>query len=321
MGVIDGSTATGAIIKAGKVGDPGFTHPPKVVPDPDRRSLTKAEWVNEFFKTSSSPAGHGFNLVPPGREKAFACYSFSPKPYFKVIVLDNTQREDDDATGIHGHGFLDQSRWKWLKAELAAGDAAGQLMIIAAHIPICVAPKDSFLEWFDNSANPSSIQNAVTLPELIAELHSHPNFLMWIAGHRHVNVVKAFASDDATRPERGFWQVETSSLHDFPQQLRTFDINLNSDYSVSMVTTNVDPAVKQGTPAATARRYAIAARQIVDNPDIYQVNAPLINPANQLANGTDPSIRTMPTGSYNAELLVLLSDEMKAKMQTLYPAL
>jgi hypothetical protein len=29
----------------------------------------------------------------------------------------------------------------------------------------------------------------------------------------------------------------------------------------------------------------------------------------------------MPTGSYNAELLVQLSDEMKAKMQTLYPAL
>lgn len=43
MGVIDGSTATGAIIKAGKAGDPGFTSPPSVVPDPDRRSLNKAE--------------------------------------------------------------------------------------------------------------------------------------------------------------------------------------------------------------------------------------------------------------------------------------
>lgn len=265
--------------------------------------------------------GHGFNLVPPGREKGFACYSFTPKPYIKVIVLDNTQREDDDSTKIHGHGFLDQSRWKWLKAELVAGDAAGQLMIIAAHIPLCVAPKDTFLEWFDNSDNPSSVQNAVDLPGLLAELHSHPNLLMWIAGHRHVNVVKAFASDDAARPERGFWQVETSSLHDFPQQLRTFDIKLNSDYSVSIVTTNVNPAVKEGTPAATARRYAVAAVQIVKSPDIYQVDAPLIDPATQLVNGTDPSIRPMPTGSYNAELFVQLSDEMKAKMQALFPVL
>jgi metallophosphoesterase (TIGR03768 family) len=322
MGVIDGSTANGVIIKAGEVGSPGFTTPPRVVPDPDRRSLTKPEWVNEFFKTSTSPVGHGFNLVPPGREKGFACYSFIPKPYIKVIVLDNTQRGDDDSTSIHGHGFLDLSRWKWLKAELAAGDAAGQLMIIAAHIPICVTQAGSFMEWFDNSANPSSIQNAVTLPGLLAELHSHPNFLMWIAGHRHVNVVKAFKSTDVTHTAaNNFWQVETSSLHDFPQQLRTFDIKLNSDYSVSIVTTNVDPAVKEGTPAATARRYAVAAIQIVKSPDIYQLQAPLINPVDQKADGTDPSIRTMPTGSYNGELFVQLCDDMKAKMRALYPLL
>ena len=144
---------------------------------------------------------------------------------------------------------------------------------------------------------------------------------MWIAGHRHVNVVKAFASDDVSKPERGFWQVETSSFRDFPQQLRTFDIKLNSDYSVSIVTTNVDPAVKQGTPAATARKYAVTAMQIVKSPDISQANAPLIDPATQLANGADPSIRPMPTGSYNAELFVQLSLEMKARMQALYPTL
>ena len=321
MGVIDGSTPTGAIVKAGKVGDPGFTTPPTVVADPDRHAVTKTEWVNEFFKTSTSPVGHGFNLIPSNRGKDFACYSFSPKPYIKVIVLDNTQREDDGSTEIHGHGFLDQARWEWLKEELKAGDDAGQLMIIAAHIPIGVAVKGSYMEWFDNSNNPSSIQNAVTLSGLLAELYSHPNLLMWIAGHRHVNVVKAFASDDATRPERGFWQVETSSFRDFPQQLRTFDIKLNSDYSVSIVTTNVDPAVKAGTPAATARKYAVAAMQIVGAPDIKQNNAPLIVPATQLSTTTDPTIHPMPTGSYNAELLVQLSPEMKAKMQALFPVL
>lgn len=321
MGVIDGSTPNGDIIKAGKVGDPGFTSPPTVVADKDRRAVTKPEWVNEFFKTTTVPVGHGFNLVPLGQEDGFACYSFSPKPYFKVIVLDNTQREDDGSSKIHGHGFLDQARWKWLKAELAAGDAAGQLMIIAAHVPIGVMPKNTFMEWYDNSANPFSIQNAVDLPGLLAELHSHPNFLMWIAGHRHLNAVKAFVTDDASKPECGFWQVETSSLHDFPQQLRTFDINLNSDYSISIVATNVDPAVKAGTPAAKARTYAVAAMQIVNAPAIQQKNAPLIKPSDQTVNGLDPSIREMPTGSYNVELFVQLSPEMKAKMQALFPLL
>ncbi len=180
------------------------------------------------------------------------------------------------------------------------------------------------MDWFDNSANPSGMQNAVDLKGLLAELHNHPNLLMWVAGHRHVNTVKAFVTDDAARPERGFWHVETSSLHDFPQQLRTFEINLNSDYTVSIVTTNVDPAVKEGTPAWTSRKYAVAAQQIVKNP---------VNPNFKGADPTvagypnvvDPSIAITNEGmdtniySYNAELFKQLSPAMKAKMRTLYP--
>jgi hypothetical protein len=224
----------------------------------------------------------------------------------KVIVLDDTQKEDDGSADIHGHGFLDKARWAWLKKELADGDAAGQLMIIAAHIPINVevtAPNSEMGWW----VNP---QNAVTLPDLIAELQNHPNLLMWLSGHRHLNTVKAFISPDPINaPEKGFWQVETPSLRDFPQQFRTFEIYLNSDYTISIVTTDVDPAVKDGTPAATSRKYAIAATQIVGAWDLTTK----WNPTN------DSTIKPMPTGSYNAELVKQLSPAMKAKMKTLYP--
>ncbi len=300
MGVLDGSTPCGDLIKAGPVGN--FNSAPKVVADPDRRSLLRTEWMNEFFKTSSSPVGHGFNLS--NANNGFACYSFVPKSAvpIKVIVLDDTQKEDDDSADIHGHGFLDQARWAWLKKELADGDAAGQLMIIAAHVPINVevtAPNSQMGWWL----NP---QNAVTLPNLIAELQSHPNLIMWVSGHRHLNTVKAFISPDPVNaPEKGFWQVETPSLRDFPQQFRTFEIYLNSDNTISIVTTDVDPAVKEGTPAATSRKYAIAATQIIGTSDFTTKN----NPTN------DPTIKPMPTGSYNAELVKQLSPEMRAKMQ------
>jgi metallophosphoesterase (TIGR03768 family) len=300
MGVLDGSTPCGDLIKAGPVGN--FNSAPKVVADPDRRSLLRTEWMNEFFKTSSSPVGHGFNLS--NANNGFACYSFVPKSTvpIKVIVLDDTQKEDDDSADIHGHGFLDQARWAWLKKELADGDAAAQLMIIAAHVPINVevtAPNSQMGWWL----NP---QNAVTLPNLIAELQSHPNLIMWVSGHRHLNTVKAFISPDPVNaPEKGFWQVETPSLRDFPQQFRTFEIYLNSDNTISIVTTDVDPAVKEGTPAATSRKYAIAATQIIGTSDFTTKN----NPTN------DPTIKPMPTGSYNAELVKQLSPEMRAKMQ------
>jgi metallophosphoesterase (TIGR03768 family) len=299
MGVLDGSTPYGDIKYAGPVKD--FKSPPKVVADPDRRSLLRTEWMKEFFTTSSNPVGHGFNMADANN--GFACYSFVPKSTIpiKVIVLDDTQKEDDNSADIHGHGFLDQTRWDWLKQQLADGDAAGQLMIIAAHIPINVevtAPRSEMGWWTDP-------QNAVTLPNLIAELQSHPNLILWISGHRHLNTVKAFISPDPVNaPEKGFWHVETSSLRDFPQQFRTFEIYLNSDNTISIVTTDVDPAVKDGTPAATSRSYAIAAEQIV-GADIYAYN-----PTN------DPTIKPMLTGSYNAELMKQLSPEMVDKIRT-----
>jgi histone deacetylase complex regulatory component SIN3 len=131
---------------------------------------------------------------------------------------------------------------------------------------------------------------------------------MWISGHRHLNTVKAFISPDpAGAPEKGFWQVETPSLRDSPQQFRTFEIYLNSDYTISIVTTDVDPAVQDGTPAATSRKYAIATGQIFGTQDLITK----WNPTN------DSTIKPMPTGSYNAELIKQLSPAMRAKMQRL----
>ncbi len=306
MGVFDGSTPYGDIIKAGPVAN--FSSAPKVYADRDRRSLLRTEWMNEFFNTSSIPAGHGFNLTDANN--GFACYSFMPKSNIpiKVIVLDDTQKEDDGSADIHGHGFLDAARWVWLKKELADGDSAGQLMIIAAHIPINVEVTGNTsageMGWWLNP------QNAVTLPDLIAELQSHPNLLAWLSGHRHLSTVKAFVSPDPVKaPEKGFWQVETPSLRDFPQQFRTFEIYLNSDYTISIVATNVDPAVQDGTPAAASRKYAIATAQIVETWGLTTK----WNPTG------DPTIKPMPTGSYNAELIKQLSPAMKEKMRTLYP--
>jgi hypothetical protein len=134
----------------------------------------------------------------------------------------------------------------------------------------------------------------VNLTDLVSTLQATPNLLAWIAGHRHLNAIKAFKSPDATKPEQGFWQVETSSLRDFPQQFRTFQVYLNSDYTISIVTTNVDPAVADGTPAAASRGYAVAAVQICKG------NVTLSNPnvANVLAGvdaSNNPVLMPVPT--------------------------
>jgi len=80
-------------------------------------------------------------------------------------------------------------------------------------------------------------------------------------------------------------------LRDFPQQFRTFEIVRNSDETVSILTTDVDPAVEDGSPAATSRTYGVAAQQLFKNP-----------------------LGLEPTCSYNAELVVQLSPEMQSEL-------
>ena len=289
MGTIDGRTPHGDVIDAGPVSD--FAPPPKVVADPNRRPLLRKEWMGELFHTSSNPVGHGFNQANIDRD--FASYSFEPKSNLpvKLIVLDDTQRDEDTtAGGYTWHGSVDMQRWDWLVGELDKGQAEGKLMIIAAHIPIGVEKPGAFMSWWSNAH--------VSEAALFAKLHEYPNLLLWIAGHRHFNTVTAFPSPDPNRPELGFWQVETASLRDFPQQFRTFEIVRNSDNTVSIFATNVDPAVEEGTPAAISRSYAVAAHHFFANSKI----------------SSNPGLFT-PTGSYNAELVVQLSPEMQKKIQ------
>ena len=282
MGCLDGRAPNGDIFGLGPVAD--FATPPKVLAaDPDRRSLSRSEWMSEFFATSSSPSGHGFSESDAAA--GFACYTFDPKADvpLRVIVLDDTQDDDEPWDNGYGHVSLDKQRFDWLARELDKGQAEGKLMVIAAHCPIGVEKAGSPMGWSSGAYGSEQ--------DLFAMLHTHPNLILWIAGHRHRNAVTAFASPDAARPELGFWEVETSSLRDFPQQLRTFDIRRNSDGTVSIVATNVDTQAEDGSPAAISRSYGVAAQQIFDNP-----------------------IGLLPSGSYNAELVVQPSAEMRAKL-------
>jgi metallophosphoesterase (TIGR03768 family) len=287
LGSIDGRTPYGDVIGAGSVSD--FASPLKVLAaDPDRRSLSKKEWINEFFNTSSNPKGHGFNQSDA--TNGFANYTFVPNSNIpiKIIVLDDTQSNDDpndpDALGYghgsfgYGHGSLDNERYNWLVRELDKGQTEGKLMIIAAHEPIGVEKVPSMMAW-----------NPAFEAKLIAKLHTYPNLILWVAGHRHLNTVTALKSPDAIHPELGFWEIETSSLREFPQQFRTFEIVRNSDNTISIFATDIDPAVKEGSFAAKSRSYAIAAHQIFKLP--------------------------MTNLSYNAELVKKLSPEMQTKIQ------
>lgn len=262
MGVVLGNTPYGTLWGFGA--DTDFPQPPAVVADANRRSLatstsTNLNWMTEFFNTTSSPVGHGFsqeNLTGVG----FACYSFVPKANIpiKVIVLDDTC-SGPGPIASYAAGCLDNARYQWLQNELSAGQTNNQLMIIAAHVPLNPG-KDPGNDGVPSGnfflPPPSSV---VTDSQLLTKLYQYPNLILWVSGHRHVNVITPQAGPDA---QHSFWEVETSSLRDFPQQFRTFDIRRNADNTISMVATDVDPAVMPGSPAGKSRGYAVGAARV-----------------------------------------------------------
>ena len=293
MGVVDGSTEYGDIYGAGP--EAYFPTPPTVVADPDRHSLatnasTSLNWMREFFSTTSNPVGHGFTQA--NLDNDFACYSLEPKADIpiKVIVLDDTCKGPNQPN--YARACLDQPRLDWLIAELQDGQDRDKLMIIAAHIP--VYPQQTF---DPNSGNYPLFSSTSLIDdlELLAILHNYPNLILWIAGHRHVNVITPQPGPDpVNHPEQSFWEVETSSLRDFPQEWRIFDILRNSDNTISIITTDVDPAVSEGSPAAKSRGYAIGAARIF---------------------GATPAVIADTTShAYNAELVKQLTPAMQAKI-------
>ncbi len=306
MGVIDGSTEYGTIIGAGIATTMG---PTTIAADPDRRALSTPasptlNWMKEFFSTTSRPKGHGFKQSNLDRD--FASYTFEPKADLplKVIVLDDTCKENPYAPGgSYARACLDQTRYDWLVDELDRGQAEGKLMIIAAHIPVgpqlnvpeapattipgttTVIPNTQPVTLFLSTCNdptippgpigvPCSHGVGITLngpvppytvvadASLLQTLHNYSNLILWISGHRHINTVTPQAAPAPKGPEYGFWEVETCSLRDFPQQFRTFEIVRNDNNTLSIFVTDVDPAVQGESPAAKSRGYAIGANRI-----------------------------------------------------------
>jgi metallophosphoesterase (TIGR03768 family) len=302
MGLIDG--LTGNIIDAGPVGD--FSKPPKVAADGKRRSLSMQDWMRQFFHTTSKPVGHGFTRQMV--KDSNACYHFYPKANvpIKVIVLDDTDKISCGASAA-----LDQKRYNWLVNELDAGEEANELMIVCSHVPV-----RPYEQQPANPANPyapfmTTFSSDSDVPEqtLLDKLHTYKNLILWIAGHVHRNAITPQAASNGD-PNYGFWEVETPSLRDFPQQFRRFDIVRNSDNTISIFTFDTDTAVNtsnfpnnSASPALSSRSYAIATQQIFHN--VVQ-QGPNVDPC---------------SGVYNAELVKHISPVMQAKVAQIVPVI
>ena len=261
-----------------------------VPPDPRRRPLRKQEYIAEHFETTGAPVGHGFTArnLATGEGN----YAFTPKPGLRFIVLDSI------AEGGLEAGNIDDPQFQWLHQELLKTDAAKQLAVVFAHHSIRTmgqAPVSPF-PYGDTGGNLTPLvhfgdgprETGVSQPCLTLQgtaptyptetvrclLLRHRSVIAFVNGHEHANRVDAFERAPGTgKVQGGFWELNTASHIDWPQQSRVLDIVDNQDGSLSIFATIVDHAAapNPGDGAATdsVSRLASISRELSYN-DVHK---------------------------------------------------
>ena len=91
---------------------------------------------------------------------------------------------------------------------------------------------------------------------LVALLHRYPNVVLWLNGHTHTNTIRP--RPDPGDPERGFWEVTTCAVVDWPCQTRVVELLDHGEY-LSIVTTMVDHDTPAAPPLSLATSDDLAA--------------------------------------------------------------
>ena len=242
------------------LGDPSFlvkalTLSPSVrpvTPDAGRRLLSRAEVVAEHFKTTGTPVGHGF--TERNKREGTAHYTFV-KGGIRFVVLDTVNPNG------YAEGSLDDTQFAWLKTTLAA--SRDQLTIVSSHHNSATLTNPLLATGGDPGSDSGP---RVLGDEVVALLLASPQVIAWVNGHSHVNQIWAHKRSDGSG---GFWEVNTASHVDWPQQSRLVEVLDNADGTLSIFTTMVDhagPASYAGRTDSPVRLAGLARELAANDP-------------------------------------------------------
>lgn len=219
-----------------------------VTTDRARRSLSRKQVVEEHFRTTGSPVGHGFTAQ--NRSRGTAYYSFDHGP-LRCVVLDTVNPNG------YADGSIDATQAQWLRDLLA--DSADRYVMVFSHHTSATMTNPLVLTGLD--VEPRVLGDAV-----VDILLAHPQVVAWVNGHTHRNEITAHRRADGIG---GFYEINSASHVDFPQQSRLVELVDNRDGTVSIFTTMVDhagPVDHAGSLADTVTLAALSRELSANDP-------------------------------------------------------
>jgi metallophosphoesterase (TIGR03767 family) len=236
-----------------RIGDPSYIATllaggRSVPPDPDRRILSTTEYKSEVG------AKHGYRYVDAAEKKASknvaTYYAFRPRKGIELISLDTV------AEGGGANGNLDNPQYKWLEKTLKKAEKANRLVIAYGHHTLATMDNTRTDEQAGACTPPKAGCDAD--PRKSTPLHrgtkgtktvrdlflKYRNVIAYVAGHTHNNRVDLYR-----KGKSGFWQINTASHADWPQQSRLIEVMDNQDGTLSLFNTVLDQAGPIAAPA------------------------------------------------------------------------
>lgn len=250
-----------------------------VTADPKRRILRRSETVAEYFKTSGKPVGHGF--THSNRKHGTAYYTFVSGDV-RCVVLDTVNPNGD------ADGSLDEAQLKWLTSVL---DANSRVRLSSRGDRERAHGKDRLMMIFSHHTI-ATMENALTganapgkriLGDQVRQLLlPYPNVIAWVNGHTHVNNIIPHRRPSNWRVRGGFWEINTASHVDFPQQARIVELVDNRDGTLSIFGTIIDAALRWSGTGSPSQLAALS-RELAAND--WQERVPTSTPRGTMGGG------------------------------------
>jgi metallophosphoesterase (TIGR03767 family) len=206
--------------------------PLPVSPDPDRRPISRAEFVEAHFMTGSEPAGHGFSDA--NRRNATAYYVYDAGPV-RFVTLDTACVEGG------ADGSIDEDQAAWLECVLTEASSSyrgrdGTLVRTSSGDRLVVLVSHHGSDMLTNHRAGGA--GRLGRKDVLSLIHRFGNVILWVNGHTHANEVRP--RPHPTEPGRGFWEVTTSSIVDWPCQSRLIEVFDGGDGMLGIACTMLD---------------------------------------------------------------------------------
>ncbi len=222
-----------------------------VTADNNRRMLTRTQTVAEHFNTIGTPVGHGYTQQNVSSGTAY--YSFE-KGAAHCISLDTVNPNG------YSEGSIDQAQLAWLTNELKASssrylDAGGNWVAGGGGDKLIVIFSHHTVATMTNTIGVDRVPGT-TVANLLLQF---PNVVLWVNGHTHRNTVTPYARPVGAVVGGGFWEINTASHVDWPQQARVIEIVNNGDGTLSIFGTIIDHAAPKSWPSSPSTPLGLAA--------------------------------------------------------------